>query len=210
MLVFCVLLFCRSFIARYLTLWGFLPCMCGCCFPSCKIIAVRVRFRPSIRIFMPKWRCMLTGRCCHLVGLRRLSFIVRPSCRGKLDWFLASAHCVVCGNLRQCPFTVSISPCDWNGGAWNLIFIFIGRHFLGSRFSFFFGTALISLFITGAHDVFSLSLFTEFLSSSSIRCTAKWHYEWTHCPFFWHTQRRLFRVWFPNFRTRKACCTRFK
>lgn len=129
MLVFCVLLFCPSFIAHCLTLWGFLQCMYGCGFPSCKIFAVWVWFRTSIQIFMPKWLCMLTGKCCHL---RRLSFIVRPSCRGILDWFLASARSVVCGNLKQRPFTVSVSPCDWNGGAWNLIFIFIGTFLQGS------------------------------------------------------------------------------
>lgn len=133
MLVFCVLLFCPSFIAHCLTHWGFLQCMYGCGFPSCKIFAVWVWFRPSIQIFVPKWRCMLTGRCCHL---RRLSFIVRPSCRGILDWFLASARCVVCGNLQQRPFTVSVSPCDWNGGAWNLIFIFLGTFLQGSESRF--------------------------------------------------------------------------
>lgn len=107
--------------------------------------------------------------------LQAFEMIVLPSCGYKKELIpiamnqLAQTKVLLISSfsvshaLWQRPFVISVSPCDCNGGARNLIFIFVDTPLQGRRklISVFIGAA-ISLFITNAHEVLSPSLFTVF------------------------------------------------
>lgn len=145
---------------------------------------------------------MLSGRCCRLLGLGSIwNLVGQHACGDKQNWFLAETHHVVCGNRRQYPFAISVSPHDCKEGVQNLVFILRTPSQRQRK--------LISIFIGNALS-FSRTRYSHFLRSQAsfmfFTCTAKRQHDRKHCLFSWNWQGWLFWFWFPNFLTMKVLC----